>query len=230
MANYEATKILRELREQAGLTQDYVAQNILGVRRRTLGDWETGVRNPQPNKRETFRTYLLSDLGLLRDLESFYRIWEQVAVAEWDWDPLDAGERRLLRAIQQQMAVQIDTPTVPPYLVSHGLIGRGVEQQHIETRLADSGKCAIVGMPGVGKTALAVAVADGQATSDRYYDGILWANLGQHADTSTVLRRWAEALGRDISHIKEPCQSRCIAAFLGKRRRKNNFSRTHNFQ
>ena len=59
-------------------------------------------------------------------------------------------------------------------------------------------------MPGVGKTALAVALAYHPEVQAHFRDGILWAGLGTQPDVPGVQASWATALGLDISAIADP--------------------------
>jgi tetratricopeptide (TPR) repeat protein len=97
---------------------------------------------------------------------------------------------------------------VPP-LPSH-FVGR---EDLVETLLNQltSGKrltFAAVGLPGVGKTALASAIAHHQRVLDHFSDGILWAGLGQQPDVMSALGNWAAALGLDESRLVELEQRR----------------------
>jgi tetratricopeptide (TPR) repeat protein len=60
------------------------------------------------------------------------------------------------------------------------------------------------GLGGVGKTALAVALAHHQDVLSYFKDGVLWAGLGPQAGESEVmstLAAWGMALGQDISGL-----------------------------
>jgi len=48
----------------------------------------------------------------------------------------------------------------------------------------------INGLPGVGKTALAVALTHDSKIRAYFREGILWAGLGPHPNISAVLNRW----------------------------------------
>ncbi|MDP2937213.1 MAG: NB-ARC domain-containing protein, partial [Dehalococcoidia bacterium] len=79
-------------------------------------------------------------------------------------------------------------------------VGREALLKETIGRLASGGSVALSaeGLPGVGKTALAIAVAHAQEVRDRF-DGVLWAGLGREPDVMGILAGWAEALGRDVS-------------------------------
>ncbi len=47
MNNHNIPKIVKELRERLGLTQEQFAQKV-GVTFSTVNHWENGKRNPQP--------------------------------------------------------------------------------------------------------------------------------------------------------------------------------------
>jgi NB-ARC domain len=58
---------------------------------------------------------------------------------------------------------------------------------------------ALEGLPGVGKTSLAVALTRHKGVRRHFSDGILWASLGPVADVTSALVRWADALGIDAT-------------------------------
>ncbi|MGI9179635.1 MAG: tetratricopeptide repeat protein, partial [Longimicrobiaceae bacterium] len=70
----------------------------------------------------------------------------------------------------------------------------------------DSMALSAEGMPGVGKTTMAVALAHHQAILDHFEDGVLWAGLGVKPDVMSALATWAEALGKDVSSEIDPAK------------------------
>jgi tetratricopeptide (TPR) repeat protein len=62
---------------------------------------------------------------------------------------------------------------------------------------------ALVGPPGVGKTTLVVALAYHRQLLAYFINGVLWASLGPQGEAYSALAKWAQALGEDISHLKE---------------------------
>src|SRR5262249_22974519 len=65
------------------------------------------------------------------------------------------------------------------------------------------GLIALYGLPGVGKTTLAVALAHDHTIQDHFEDGILWAGLGPHPDTVALLSHWGALLGVSESELQK---------------------------
>jgi tetratricopeptide (TPR) repeat protein len=62
---------------------------------------------------------------------------------------------------------------------------------------------ALRGMPGVGKTALATALAYDRALCAHFRGGVFWAALGPHGDASSALNRWARACKVKLGAAKD---------------------------
>lgn len=58
---------------------------------------------------------------------------------------------------------------------------------------------SIVGLPGVGKTALSIELANHPEIRKYFADGVLWAGLGQAVNPLQILSGWADYLGQDVS-------------------------------
>jgi tetratricopeptide (TPR) repeat protein/transcriptional regulator with XRE-family HTH domain len=85
-----------------------------------------------------------------------------------------------------------------PLLPAMPLVGRDEEMSRLRQRLKAGGNVALTalnGLPGVGKTALAIALAHDQAIRAEFHDGVLWAGLGPQPNATGVLRRWGTLLG-----------------------------------
>ena len=62
------------------------------------------------------------------------------------------------------------------------------------------------GLPGVGKTTLAVALARHPDVLAHFADGVLWAGLGRSPDVASIQATWAEKLGAQITDIADPAK------------------------
>ena len=60
---------------------------------------------------------------------------------------------------------------------------------------------ALNGLPGVGKTALSIALAHDPKVREHFHDGILWAALGPDPDISVLLSHWGTLLGLSAAEI-----------------------------
>ena len=78
---------------------------------------------------------------------------------------------------------------------------------------------SIEGMPGVGKSALAMVIAHHKEILSHFQDGVLWAGLGQEPDVMRALAIWGEALGHDVSdEVNEVERSQAVKDAIGQRR------------
>ena len=90
---------------------------------------------------------------------------------------------------------------VPP-LAAH-FVGRMESQEAIATTLQIEGETAvqaIVGMGGVGKSALAAHIA--AQLQGHFHDGILWANAAT-SEPMSVLESWSQLFGYDFSRVSD---------------------------
>ena len=81
---------------------------------------------------------------------------------------------------------------------SGGLVGRDQLLALVRQRLWEGGNFALTalqGLPGMGKTLLALTLAADETVRGRFRDGILWAGLGQEPDVLGHLARWGKLLG-----------------------------------
>ncbi|HYN87250.1 MAG TPA: tetratricopeptide repeat protein, partial [Ardenticatenaceae bacterium] len=87
---------------------------------------------------------------------------------------------------------------------------------------ATVGLTALRGMPGVGKTTLALWVANQTEIRDAFPDGVLWASLGEMPDVMGMLGSWLGELGggpaavRELASVQE--RSRALRQLLEERR------------
>ncbi|MBE3558575.1 MAG: tetratricopeptide repeat protein [Ktedonobacteraceae bacterium] len=104
------------------------------------------------------------------------------------------------------------TPTalydpVIPLKSNFPLVGRDDDLRLIRQRLLAGGSVALTalnGIPGVGKTALTIAIAHDPAVRTHFRDGILWAGLGPHPNIPGLLSRWGTLLGVSPAQMAAP--------------------------
>ena len=82
-----------------------------------------------------------------------------------------------------------------PLPMGDRLVGRDHMLSLLKERLAAGRNTALLGIPGVGKTSLALALAYDPEVRRRYGDGVLWANLGVAPDPLSTLKQWGRELG-----------------------------------
>ena len=75
------------------------------------------------------------------------------------------------------------------------------------------------GQPGVGKTTLAIEIANSPDILEHFSDEVLWAGLGPDADAMRHLAVWADELGIDVRGIPtEEDRSQAAKNAVGQRR------------
>ncbi len=127
-----------------------------------------------------------------------------------------AWQARIIRQGRKfsSQEVYVGVPPMPPHFV-----GRGDLVQKMVRQFRSGEDLAVEGLPGVGKTTLAVALARHLRVRRNFKDGILWASLGPHADLASTLTSWAEALKLDITRsISEPERAQAIRDAIGQKR------------
>jgi tetratricopeptide (TPR) repeat protein len=131
-------------------------------------------------------TYNHEQASALDRLLALIGEWEELAVSEGSSDSVEA-----------QAAIPLTVPPKPP----HRLVGREDLLIELTSRLIGSDRLALYGLPGVGKTALAIEV--GYAMKEHFEDGVLWASLGPTPDIGVQFRLWELAMGLHASEIRE---------------------------
>ncbi|GHO49411.1 XRE family transcriptional regulator [Ktedonospora formicarum] len=186
--------LLRE-RQRRGWTREFVAERIGIADPKTIGRWERGVASPSAYfLQKLCDLYARSpqELGLLYEDEVEGRHTE----GRLEDVPTHASSSYFLH-----------DPALPlPHMEMGGLVGRDYPLLYLRERLCTQERfslTALYGLPGVGKTALVIALAYDETIEQRFQDGILWASLGQEPDTFDLLRRWGGVLGMEQAIIDQ---------------------------
>ena len=172
---------LKRLRENRGLTQKDLAEKI-GITgkegKNLIYRWEHGVQAPSAFYQRALMKYFecsLAELGLSSS------------------------------ASEPPAPAPLPALATPPTLSPEGLVGRDHLFEQIKRRLLSGGSTALSalnGIPGVGKTALALAVANDAEVKAHFSDGILWAGLGRTPNVLQSLAAWGAALGLQPSELE----------------------------
>ncbi len=179
---------LKQERQRRGWSQERLAEAI-GTSRISVARWERGVSVPYPHFREQLCTLFGKDayeLGLLPPAQ-----------------PAPPSTPPLL----EPLPAPIYDPALPlPPAHRKGLVGRDPLVRQLKEQLCvgeSLGLSALDGLPGVGKTALALALAYDPEVRAHFGDGILWAGLGPTPNPLRVLTRWAALLGVETP-VRQP--------------------------
>lgn len=179
---------LRRERELRGWSQKQLGDAI-GTNKIAVSRWEGGITTPSPYFRQ-------------RLCELFGRTAAELGfIAEAD----NPGAPPALLSLDQQTATAPDVgaalldAAIPTSLaVASGLIGRDALLHQLKEQLF-AGKSvalsALNGIPGVGKTTLAVALAHDPAVQQHFHAGVLWAAVGPQPNLLELLSRWGALLG-----------------------------------
>lgn len=101
-------------------------------------------------------------------------------------------------------ARQSQIPFLAPPRPAYRLVGRSGLLGDLRDRLLvdrEPPMLTLQGLPGSGKTALAIALAHDRQVMEQYPDGILWVSLGRQPDILAWQIQWALALGLSESAI-----------------------------
>ena len=177
-------QLLKAERELRGWSQKYVADQI-GADNYYLSRWEHGTAAPSPYYRRKLCLLFgknARELGLIRE-----KAEERPETTEEQLEAAPGPYR------------QIHDPAIPlPFACGYRLVGRDDILRQLKQRLFDSGNVvltALNGIPGVGKTSLALALTYDDEVIKHFQDGILWSGLGPQPHILSSLSRWGMLLG-----------------------------------
>jgi NB-ARC domain/Domain of unknown function (DUF4062) len=111
-----------------------------------------------------------------------------------EWQQRNQNETAIVASTPER-ATQLAMAAPRPRL----LIGRDLQVAELKRRLGVFGNehqdlTIIRGWPGVGKTTLVASIAYDPEVKDAFRDGLLWASVGQVADTRAILATWSATL------------------------------------
>lgn len=151
----------------------------------------------------------------------------QQSVAAFQAELEQAWDSKRLPAMGQDL--QGET-LAPEHLPSTGrlpflrasLVGRRAEIDSLKRRLRQAGPkpafISLVGMGGIGKTALATAAAHEMAAEQVFPDGIVWLNGWEQTSLGAVMAELADALKLEVGQQKLAQQRRALAFHLADRK------------
>jgi len=157
---------LRAARESRHLSREQLAEQV-GASRLNVGRWERGEAIPDHYQIEKLCAFFASsapELGF----------------------PLFVPEVK-----QNSVHSTIYDPAIPP-LPPINLVGRELALAEARDALLLKGSAvltALNGLPGVGKTTLAIVLAHDEELRAHFQDGVLWAGLGPDPNIQGQLRR-----------------------------------------
>ena len=195
----------RELLKAERLSRQWSQNDLaeqLGVTVVTVSRWEQGVSTPGPYFRLKLCTLYGKDAADLGLLPAAPVLLSEAEAERSCFDPI-------IPAPQQEQ---------------FPLIGREKALQEVVTYLCTHPRAsyALVGLPGVGKTSLAIALAHHPRIREHFRDGILWAGLGAVPQLSETLSRWGSLLQVNVAEFQAlttpEAWARCLHQYIGTRR------------
>jgi tetratricopeptide (TPR) repeat protein/transcriptional regulator with XRE-family HTH domain len=189
----------------ARIAQNWSQQGVadlLGTTHVNVSRWERGITRPGPYfRRKLSKLFELSeealDLGVQGAAES-------VAPPSASSPPHSATGSASPIPPPAPVVEALYDPVIP-LPPSTQLIGRADEIAAVRQRLFAGGSVALTalnGLPGVGKTSMAIALAHDAAVRAHFKHGILWAGLGPDPNIDQRLIRWGNLLGISTSEIE----------------------------
>ena len=113
----------------------------------------------------------------------------------------------------------VNVPQPRPHFVGREAVIEALVAQLTSEGQGQPVALATAGQGGVGKTAVAIALAWDKRVLNHFSDGVLWAGLGIQPDVLTLLAEWGRALGQDLSGLVEVEQRRrAVQQLIGQKR------------
>ncbi len=170
------------------------------------------------------KAYLVDQMGIA---ESTYNHAQAEALDRMlayltEWEQISSGVPAAELETARRSAGEV--PFMPPAPHPQGLVGRAELLTELKRHLlgeTGSNRLALHGLPGVGKTSIAVELCHDPEVRSRFADGVLWAGLGPQPELAVQLHLWELALGfaadelAPLARIED--RARALHAVIGDR-------------
>lgn len=128
------------------------------------------------------------------------RLWDMVRAQRVHYIELSAPQGEQSSPIREGLlpGATFQAPPLPHFFVErpdHLLTLKQYLLADVLTQPSTLVVSAIYGLGGIGKSVLASALAHDSDVQSQFYDGVLWATLGQEPDVLSFLSGWIQELG-----------------------------------
>ncbi len=123
-------------------------------------------------------------------------------VANLTWQPFAVA----LEENEKKNDKTSEIPFMAPPRASHEIVGRDATLSQLKEQLLTQKNQKMVGLhglPGVGKTTLAIELAHDEDVLSHFKDGVLWAGLGNQPNLLALLGTWGSAVGMSSEELAE---------------------------
>ncbi|HEY42575.1 MAG TPA: tetratricopeptide repeat protein [Anaerolineae bacterium] len=151
--------------------------------------------------------YISAQMGIARSTYDHAQASALDALADLlrEWDQHGSPEDPNLAFLRPEKPRFRRALFLLPPRPDHPIVGRSSLLQGVKNLLHvdDQPLAGMSGLPGVGKTTLAIELAHDPDVRERYEDGVLWVGLGREPDLLVLLSQWAVALGLPLEEINK---------------------------